>query len=90
VAKYRHDSVIRLDKLVRKMLINVLLLIAEVTKLLIFKVIRKLITNTVMLVMPMNVIRLWLLEKGLPLFTLLSKDKQITILWRQTAKPWKV
>jgi hypothetical protein len=72
------------------MLENVLLFIVEAIKLLIFKVIKKLTTNAVIVVMPINVIRFWLLEKGLPLFTLLSKDKQITILCRQTATPWKV
>ena len=78
-AKNRLDSVIKLDKLVRKMLENVLLFIVEAIKLLIFKVIKKLTTNAVIVVMPINVIRFWLLEKGLPLFTLLSKDKQISL-----------
>ena len=71
MTKNRLDSVIKLAKLVRRMLINVLLFIVEATKLLIFKVIKKLITNVVTVVMPINVIKLWLLEKGLPLFTLL-------------------
>ena len=71
MTKNRLDSVIKLAKLVRRMLINVLLFIVEATKLLIFKVIKKLITNVVTVVIPINVIKLWLLEKGLPLFTLL-------------------